>query len=84
MMRQRTQLFRKSGGRGRGGVGGGVVIDSGGLVLGGFVDGRGGPDADIAVCGLSVKSQTFGLVNTKKVPRPPVANRSPSGETWQE
>lgn len=55
MMRQRTQLFRKSGGSGGGSVGGDVVIDSGGLVLGGFVDGRGGPDADIAVCGLSVK-----------------------------
>lgn len=52
MMRQRTQLFWEGGGGsgGSGGGGGGVS----GFVVSRFVDGRSGPNADIAVCGEAV------------------------------
>lgn len=74
MVREGAQLFWK------GSSGGG-----GDFVLGRFVDGRGGPDADIAVCGKTVSQiAKFRVSKYKNVPRPPVANRSPSGETWQE
>lgn len=52
MMRQRTQLFWKGGGGSGGGGGGGGGV--GEFVVGRFVDGRGGPNADIAVCGEGV------------------------------
>lgn len=46
-------------------------------------DGVGGPDANVAVCLLSVSCEDCQFWNSD-IPRPPVARRKESGETWRE